>query len=112
MIMVNIMTLFVSNLLILSVPDDHGQHHDLLTMIIRYTQDQNIGNKQSHDVDHDHQVHSSDQKIGNKQSHDVDHDHQVHSRSKDWKQTKSSVPDDHGQHHDFVCFQSFDLEST
>jgi hypothetical protein len=44
-------------------------------MIIRYTQDQNIGNKQSHDVDHDHQVHSSDQNIGNKQSHDVDHDH-------------------------------------
>ena len=38
------------------------------TMIIRYTQDQ---------------------KIGNKQSHDVDHDHQVHSRAKDWKQTKS-----------------------
>ena len=34
------------------------------TMIIRYTQEQ---------------------KIGNKQSHDVDHDHQVHSRSKDWK---------------------------
>jgi hypothetical protein len=69
MIMVDIMTLFVSNILILSVPDDHGRHR--------------------HDVDHDHQVHSSDQKIGNKQSHDVDHDHQVHSRSKDWKQTKS-----------------------
>jgi hypothetical protein len=70
------MTLFVSNILILSVPDDHGQHHDFVC----FQYFDHLSVPDDHGQHHD---------IGNKQSHDVDHDHQVHSRSKDWKQTKS-----------------------
>jgi hypothetical protein len=75
----------------------------MLTMIIRYTQDQKIGNKQSHDVDHDHNILILSVPDDHGQHHDF-----VCFQSFD----HLSVPDDHGRHHDFVCFQYFDLECT